>query len=55
MIKKTRSGVSVNEQLADKFHKPVVKNFLKRRVYARFKDNIWAADLAEMISLSSKN
>ena len=24
-------------------------------VYARFKDNIWAADLAEIISLSSKN
>ena len=25
------------------------------KVYARFKDNIWAADLAEMGSLTSKN
>ena len=25
------------------------------KVYVRFKDNIWAADLAEMESLSSKN
>ena len=27
----------------------------KKRVYARFKDNIWAADLAGMGSLTSKN
>ena len=27
----------------------------RRRDYARFKDNIWAADLSEMGSLSSKN
>ena len=55
--KKTRSGaiVSVNEQLPKKLHKPVIKKFKKRKVYVRFKDNIWAADLAEMESLSSKN
>ena len=55
--KKTGSGaiVSVNEQLAKKLHKPVTKKFKKRKVYVRFKDNIWAADLAEMESLSSKN
>ena len=28
-------------------------NFFKRRVFARLKDTIWAADLAEMGSLSS--
>ena len=39
MILKTRSWVSVNEQLAKESHKPV----------------IWAADLAEMESLSSTN
>ena len=33
----------------------MIKNFKRRKVYARFKDNIWAADLAEMRSLSSKN
>ena len=53
--KKTRSGVNANEQLAEELHKPVTKRFKRRKVYARFKDNIWAADLADMESLSSKN
>ena len=44
---KTRSGVSVNEQLAEKLHKLVIKKFKRRKVYARFKDNVWAVDLAE--------
>ena len=47
--------MSVSEQLAEELHKPVIKKFKRRKVYARFKDNIWAADLAEMESLSSKN
>ena len=54
-IATSRAGVSVNEQLAEELHKPVTKKFKRRKVYARFKDNIWAADLAEMGSLSSKN
>ena len=53
--KKTASRVRVNEQLAEELHKPVIKKFKRTKVYARFKDNIWAADLAEMASLSSKN
>ena len=53
--KETGSGISVNEQLAEKWHKPVIKRFKRRKVYARFKDNIWAADLAEVESLFSKN
>ena len=53
--KKTGSRVSVNEQLAEELHKPVIKQFKGRKAYARFKDNIWAADLAKMGSLSSKN
>ena len=52
--KKTGLGVSVNEQLADELHQPVIKIFKRRKVYAKFKD-IWAADLAEMESFSSKN
>ena len=44
--KKTGSGISVNEQLAEQLHKPVIKKFKRRKVYA---------DLAEMESLSSKN
>ena len=39
--------VSVNE-LAEELHKPVIKKFKRRKVSARFKDNIEAADLAEM-------
>ena len=53
--KKTGLGVSVNEQLAQELHKPVIKEFKRRKVYARFTDNIWAAELAEMRPLSSKN
>ena len=52
--KKTGSGASGNKELAKELHRPVIKKF-KRRVYPRFKDNIWAADLAEMGSLSSFN
>ena len=34
---------------------PIMKKVKRRKVYPRFKDNIWAADLAEIKSLSSKN
>ena len=51
----SKAGVSVNEQLAEELHKPVIKKFRRRKVHARFDDNIWAADLTEMESLSSKN
>ena len=36
--------------LTQELARPVI-----RRVYVRFKDNIWAADLAEMGSFSSLN
>ena len=53
--KKTGFGVSVNEQLAEELHKPAIKKFTRRKVYTRFRDNIWAADLAEIVPLSCKN
>ena len=53
--KKTGLRVSVNEHLAEELHKPVIKKFKRRKVYERFKGNIWAANLAERESLSSKN
>ena len=59
--KKTRSGardkarVNVNEVLPQELQKEVIKKFKRRKVYARCKDNIWAADLVEMESLYSKN
>ena len=52
---KSKAGISGNEQLAKELHKPVIKKFKRRKVYARFKDNIWAADLTELESYSSKN
>ena len=53
--KETGLEASVNEELAQELQKPVITKFKRRKVYARFKDNLWAADLAEMGSLSSKN
>ena len=47
------AGISANEQLAEELHKLVIKKFKRRKVYARFKDNIWVANLAGMVSLSS--
>ena len=52
--KKAESWVSVTE-LSEEWHKSVMKKFTRRNVYARFKRNIWAADLNETRSLSSKN
>ena len=50
---KTGSGKSVNEQKAAEITSN--EKGQRRKVYPRFKDNIWAADLAEIKSLSSKN
>ena len=41
--------------LAQELHKKVITKLKRRKIYARFKDNIWAADLAEIGSLSSNN
>ena len=43
------------KQLAEELPKLVIKKLKRRKVYARFKDNIWSASLVEMESLSSKN
>ena len=39
-----------NEILAEELHKPIIKNFQRRKVYSSFKDNIWDVDLADMQS-----
>ena len=48
-----KATVNGNEVLAQELHKPMITKF-KRKVYLEFKDNIWAAHLAEMESLSSR-
>ena len=40
-------SVPQKEQLAEEFHKPIIRKFKRREVYSAFKDNIWAADLAD--------
>ena len=53
------SGVNIplefNEQLAKELHKPIIRKFKKRKVYSRFKDNIWGADLSDMQLISKFN
>ena len=53
--KSVGSGINSSSILADEFHKPVIKNFEKRKVYSQFKDNIWGVDLADVQSFSRKN
>ena len=48
------SGIASSSILADELHKPIIKNFDKRKVYLQFKDNIWGVALADMQSLSKK-
>ena len=38
--------------MANELHKPIIRKFKKRKVYASFRDNIWGVDLADMQSLS---
>ena len=40
--------VNENMKLANELHKPIIRNFNKRKVYSSFRDNIWGADLADM-------
>ena len=49
------NSIPQNEQLADKLHKPIIIKLKKRKVYSAFKDNIWAADLADMQVISKFN
>ena len=44
-----------NIQLADELHKPIIREFKKRKVYSSFRDNIWGVDLADMQLLSKFN
>ena len=52
---KAGPGASVNEELAEELQEKVIKKFKRTITYARFKENIWSVDLAEMGSLSSRN
>ena len=58
--KKTQvSGANIeikeNEKLVEEIQKPIIRKFLKRKVYSSFKKNIWGADLAVMQLISKFN
>ena len=42
-------------KLADELHKPIKRNFTRRRVIANHKDEIWCSDLVEMQQFSKWN
>ena len=50
-----KENLPVNSQLAKELHKPIIKNFKRRKVYSSFKDNIWDDDLADMQLISKYN
>ena len=51
----SRLKKSWQEELADQLHKPIKRNFPKRRVVAHRVDDIWCSDLVEMQKLSKWN
>ena len=42
----------LNQQLAEKLHKPIIRKFEKCKLYSSFKENIWGAFLANMQLIS---
>ena len=46
------NSIPQNEQLAGELHKSIIRKFNKRKMYSAIKDNIWAADLADMQLIS---
>ena len=56
--KSKESGIFANEpnyQLANELHKPIIRKFIKRKIYSSFRDSIWGVDLVDMQSLSKYN
>ena len=56
-FKKRESALSLDwsQHLAEELHKPITRNFRKRRVISYGVDEIWAADLVEMQKYSKWN
>ena len=55
--KKTSDGTVKNEnisnkELAEELHKPIIRKSEKKKVHSPFIDNIWGADLADMLLIS---
>lgn len=48
-------GIEWSNELANELHKPIKRNFPKRRVFSPSVDSIWAGDLVDMQSFSRQN
>ena len=48
-------GIQWTNELADELHRPVRHKFQKRKVFAKTIDDIWSADLIEMLPLAKYN
>ena len=53
MLYKDRN--TLDKQLAEEFHKSIIKIFTKGKVHSTFIDNTWGADLADMKLISKFN
>ena len=53
--KKTAQNLTWEEKLANELHKPIRRNFPKRRVIVHNVDDIWCSDLVDMQTLSKWN
>ena len=54
-VKKNAENLDTWEGLANELHKPIKRNFTKRRVIAHKVDDIWCSDLVDMQKLSKWN
>ena len=50
-----KKGNVSNKELAQELHKPIIKNFNKRKVQSGFKDDILGVDLGDMELISNFN
>jgi len=50
-----KNDTTWTDQLADELHKPIIKNFQKKKVCVNGIDKIWAADLVDMQVFSKSN
>ena len=47
-----KNEIVSNTELAEELRKPIIKKFEKRKVDSPFIDNMWGADLADMLLIS---
>ena len=50
-----KNDLNWQEQLVDELHKPIKRNFIKKRVIFHHIEDIWSADLVEVQKYSKSN